>query len=269
MKHRPSLACVYAAALLALFAVVGCSGPTEDSHIDPKPGRGGGAGEPGDRAGGSVPSGPLGSVSGRVTFSGTVPPARTIRMTADPFCAGQHEGGAKQSPVRAGTDGGLAEVVVHVKSGLGGSPFAVLETPVVLDQRHCLYSPRVLAVQAGQPLEIRNSDNTLHNVHAVPERARGFNIGMPGAGRSAVRKFNEPEVFVRIKCDVHPWMAAHVAVVDHPYFAVTGDDGRFELEGLPTGEYTVEAVHPSLGASSETVTVSGDADSEIAFAFSR
>jgi len=112
----------------------------------------------------------------------------------------------------------------------------------------------VQAIQAGQPLEIASSDETLHNVHAVAKANAPFNLGMPAPGTKHTRTFTKPEI-VPFKCDVHPWMRAWVAVVPHPFFAVTGADGRFAIRGLPAGTYTVEAWHERLPALTFTVTV--------------
>lgn len=209
-----------------------------------------------------------GAITGAVHFVGEPPSARTIRMAADPYCAGAHAEGATSRAVVVGAEGGLGGVFVYVKSGLSGA-FAAPKTPAVITQRGCQYSPKMVGVQTGQPLEISNGDSTLHNVHALPERNRGFNLAMPQAGMKSTKKFDQPEVLVRIKCDVHPWMEAFVGVVDHPFFAVTGSDGKFTIEGLPPGSYEIEAVHPKLGTRSERVTVSAEHAESVSFSFSR
>ena len=110
-----------------------------------------------------------------------------------------------------------------------------------------MYEPRVVGVRVGQEVEFRNSDPTLHNVHAMPESSRSFNLGMPSKGMTVRRRFSKPEVLVRVKCDVHPWMEAYVGVLEHPYFAVTDEQGRYSISGLVPGDYTLAAVHPRLG----------------------
>jgi plastocyanin len=189
-------------------------------------------------------------------------------MSADPYCAGANQGDTSEAVLVVGEGGGLGEAFIYVKSApsAGGAP---PEQAVVIDQEKCRYRPRVVGVQVDQPLEFRNSDITLHNVHAVPELSKGFNIGMPTKGMTSTRKFSTPEVFVRIKCDVHPWMAAYVGVVAHPYYAVTGSDGAFRIANVPAGEQTVEAAHPTLGTKSQTVSVPADGEVTVDFTFSK
>ena len=206
-------------------------------------------------------------VTGRVTYDGAIPEPRFVHMNADPYCAKANQGAANQESVRAAPDRSLAGVFVYVSKGLESVRYTAPATPVVLDQTACWYSPSLIGLQVGQPLEVRNSDETLHNVHALAEKAEGFNIGMPHKGMSAVRKFSEPEVLVRIKCDVHPWMAAFVGVVANPYYAITGDDGSYRLSGVPAGEFTIAAVHPELGRHEQQVTLADGAHVSADFQF--
>ena len=212
-----------------------------------------------------VRSGPPGTVgtavvSGRVTLAGVPPANETVTMTTDPFCAG-HNPGETELPVYAvGADGALANVLVRVTEGVTGSYPAPAEHRQ-LDQVGCAFSPRVLALMTGQPLDIVSSDATLHNVHAAAKENEPFNLGMTAPGTRYTRTFEKPEI-VPFKCDVHPWMRAWVAVVPHPFFAVTGPDGRYEIKGLPAGTYTVEAWHEELPAQAFTVTVA-DGDAQV------
>ncbi len=209
-----------------------------------------------------------GAVVGRVEYTGDPPAPVRVRMNADPYCSRANEGREPLPPFRVDALGNLADVVVYVREGLEHYRYSPPAQPVVLDQQACRYVPEVVALQVGQPLEIRNSDETLHNVHAMPTVNSGFNIGMPRPGMTSLRKFSKPEVFVRIKCDVHPWMAAFVAVLANPYYAVTGEDGKFEIRGLPPGEYVIEAAHYALGKIAQRVKVRDDVPVSLKFRFS-
>jgi hypothetical protein len=127
--------------------------------------------------------------------------------------------------------------------------------PVVLDQKNCRYEPHILGVQTDQTIVIRNSDPFLHNIHPVPENNRGFNVGQPTQGMETERTFSSPEIMIPVGCDVHGWMSAYIGVLDHPYFAVTGSDGSFQIPNLPPGEYTIEAWHETFGVKEMKVTV--------------
>ena len=215
-----------------------------------------------------APSGPTAAVAGAVRFDGTPPERKPLKMTADDACAAHHQDAALSEDVIVGASGGLRNVFVVVVGGLEGRTFAPPAAPVVLDQKGCVYTPHVFGVMAKQPISLRNSDPTLHNVHAIPEAGDGeFNIGMPRQGMEIARSFEQPGV-VRFKCDVHPWMLSWGIVTAHPYYAITGDDGRYSIAGLPAGEYTIEAWHEKLGTQRSTVTVdpaAGDAAADFAF----
>jgi plastocyanin len=154
-----------------------------------------------------------------------------------------------------------------VKEGLGNYYFDAPTDPVKLDQQACRYVPHVLGVRTGQPLQLVNSDATLHNVHALPNANREFNLGQPLQNQVDKRTFTAQEVMVPFKCDVHGWMQAFVGVMDHPYFAVTQGGGRFELRNLPAGTYTIEAWHEKLGTQTQTLTVAEKQAAEMTFTF--
>ena len=164
-------------------------------------------------------------------------------------------------------DGGLENVFVYVKDGLGTYHFDIPSESVKLDQQGCRYMPHVLGARVGQPIEISNSDETMHNVHAVPDVNREFNFAQFKKGQSDVRTFTTPEVMVPFKCDVHGWMNAYVGIVEHPYFAVSSDGGKFELKGLPPGTYTIEAWHEKSGTQTQQVTIGAKESKEITFSF--
>jgi hypothetical protein len=139
--------------------------------------------------------------------------------------------------------------------------------PVVLDQKGCHYQPHIFGVQVGQPVQIVNSDSTLHNVHGVAKVNSEFNTGQPIQGMKFTHTFSAKEVMVPFKCDVHGWMNAYAGVLDHPYFAVSAADGTFTLKGLPPGTYTIEAWHEKLGTQMQSVTIGAKETKDVAFTF--
>jgi plastocyanin len=206
-----------------------------------------------------------GRIAGAIRLEGTPPAGQSIRMDSDPYCAKLGERVTETHVV--GTGGTLQNVFVYVKDGLGDLTFPVPSAPVVLDQKECRYVPHVMGIQVGQNLDIASSDNTLHNVHAIPEQNREFNKAHQMAGIRHTHVFSTREVMVPFKCDVHRWMNAYVGVLDHPFFAVSGADGAFALEGLPPGTYTIEAWHEALGTQTQTVTISEQETREMTFTF--
>jgi hypothetical protein len=204
------------------------------------------------------------AIKGKVTFEGTVPANPVIQMTSDPACG--------TAELRAETymvdNGALQNVFVHIKDGLGNKfLFDTPTEPVKLDQKGCRYTPHVLGVRVTQPLEVSNSDETMHNVHGMPETNREFNQGQPVVGMKNTVAFTAPEVMIPFKCDVHSWMLAWVGVVPHPYFAVTDKAGTFELKTIPPGTYVIEAWHEKLGRQTQTVTLAEKDAKEITFTF--
>jgi hypothetical protein len=205
------------------------------------------------------------TLRGHVRVNGTVPPNDKIRMNADPMCAKVNAGQPVQDEaVIAAADGSLANSLVELTGTFPETP--VPADPVTIDQRACVYRPRVIGLRLGQMLKVRNSDDGLHNVHGVSTARDSFNIGQPVAG--LVNDFHprDPGI-LQLKCDVHTWMVAFVGVVDHPYFAVTGADGTFALRDVPEGTYTLKAWHERLGTKTVQVRVEGgkDAAADIEF----
>src|SRR4051812_46786020 len=252
LRIYKALACVAVAALAA------CSG--SDASKSAKPSSP--AAAPGAT---KVDAATAGTIAGKVVFEGTAPANPVIRMSSDPACGSGEVHGESYLLDSGGT---LENVFVYVKDGLGNKYiFDTPTTPVQIDQKGCHYVPHVVGVRATQPLEFVNSDSTLHNIHGMPKANPEFNQGQPVQGLKNAFTFPTGEVLIPIKCDVHSWMNAYVGVVEHPYFAVTGDGGKFELRGLPPGTYTIEAVHEKLGRQSLPITL-GDKDSkELTFTF--
>jgi len=207
-------------------------------------------------------------VKGTVTVDGALPANEQIKMNADPVCAKQVNGPQMMETYVTGSDGKtLGNVFVYVKDGLGDLKFDPPTTAAKIDQKDCRYHPHVFGIQVGQPLEIVNSDPTLHNIHAVAKSNREFNNGQPIQGMKTTHTFTAPEVMVPFKCDVHGWMNAYVGVLNHPFYAVTDATGAFSLKGLPPGTYTIEAWHEKLGTQTQTVTVGAKESKDISFTF--
>jgi plastocyanin len=202
-----------------------------------------------------------------VRFEGTPPANPTIDMSDEPDCAGKYQG-QPMDPQYVVNNGMLGDVFVYVKSGLpAGAEYTAPSAPVVLDQSGCLYTPRVFGVMVGQSVEITNSDPMLHNIKAVPEENRGFNISQPRAGMKTTRTFNAPEVMVPFECNVHGWMRAYAGVMNHPFFASSGNDGSFTIDGLPAGTYEIEAWHEKLGTQTQSLTVPETGTVNVEFTF--
>lgn len=204
-------------------------------------------------------------VTGKVLFEGTAPAPVPIRMDADPVCLLQNKDGRTTEDVIVNPNGTLKNVFVYVKQGLEGKTFPAPTTPVTFNQTGCHYEPHVFGIMVNQPFEILNSDGTLHNVHALPKNSKEFNLGMPIQGMKLTQQFTSPEVMVKIKCEVHPWMSAFGGVLSHPFYAVTGDDGTFTIKNLPPGEYVLEAWHEKFGTQTATVKVPETGEANFTF----
>jgi plastocyanin len=207
-----------------------------------------------------------GVIRGRVRLSGRNPGNAVIRMGLDPGCTALNEGRrVVQEVVLTGPDGGLANVFVALEGTFPRTPAPA--TPVVIDQRGCVYQPRVVGARAGQMLEVRNSDPLLHNVHSRSSGPNAFNVGQPQAGVVSTFRLEAQPGMLRLACDVHRWMTAFVGVVDHPYFAVTGTDGAFQLAGVPPGTYRIRAWHERYGDLSQSVRVGPEGTAAVSFAY--
>ena len=204
-----------------------------------------------------------GSVTGTVTYDGKVPTLKALAMDADPACKAKHSAPVPSEMLVLGKTGNtMGNILVRVTSGLpAGKTYPPPKDPVVMDQNGCIYKPHVFAIQQGQTLKALNNDGVLHNVHALPKVNSQFNMAMPPNRKEAEHKFDKKEDPFPIKCDVHPWMTAYTVVTDNPFFAVTKEDGKFEIKDLPAGNYEIEAWHEKLGKKTEKVTV-GDADAK-------
>jgi len=209
------------------------------------------------------------TVSGIVKFTGEQPPAKIIsEILANSFCK-EHCGGNPPSSDKFvlgtnGTNAVVANVLVYVSKGLEGEKFATPKEPVIINQINCIYVPHVSAAMTGQKIEIRNSDETLHNVMTRPRENPGFNEGMAGTGKKLTKVFEKPELGIDLRCFMHPWMLGYVHVLDHPYFSVTTTNGVFEIKNLPPGKYDISVKHEwsrfEVEPITQSVTISGDTD---------
>jgi plastocyanin len=227
-------------------------------------------GGPAAAAGGGGPkvdAATAGNIDGVVSFDGVAPKNESIRMNADPVCVKENPTPQTQETYEV-ADGKLANVFVYVKDGLGNFSYDAPAGPMEIDQKGCRYHPHVFGMRVGQKLVIVNSDPTLHNIHAIPQKGNTeFNTGQPIQNMKTEHVFTTKEVMVPFKCDVHGWMNAYVGVLDHPYFAVTGPDGKFSLKGLPPGTYTIEAWHEKAGTQTAQVTIGAKETKEANFTF--
>ena len=256
--HRPMTRLLrFSCLLLVLIALPACGGGNQPADATaPATGQ---APAPTDTANGP------GVIVGTITFDGAPPAPRPLRMDSDPRCVA--EAGATSEVLVVGPGSGLQNVFVYVKDGLGNRRYATPTEPVHLDQQGCRYVPHVFGVQVGQPVLIANSDPTLHNVNASPKDNRPFNFGQVPKTPAVTRVFDQPEIGVPFRCDVHSWMNAYAGVVAHPFFAVTKEDGTFEIKGLPAGTYTIELWHEQLGTQTQSVTVDGQTPAKVSAAF--
>jgi len=206
-------------------------------------------------------------ITGKVRFSGKRPQRKPISMESEEDCRKMHSKTVLNEDVIIGPGGGVGNVFVHIKTGLEGKTFALVKIPVKLDQKGCMFKPRVIGVMTGQTLEIHNSDHVTHNVHPSPRENREWNQGQPAGAPPLEREFARRELMIPVKCNVHAWMRSYINVLPHPYFAVTKEDGMFEIKNLPPGEYTVEARHERFPAVEQKLTLVASGTGTVEFTF--
>ena len=270
MSEKSCCVVTEALVVIVLLAAVGCGGGSTPSSPPAD-----GPAQPTDKPAADRPAAPANAptgtaqVSGTVRYEGDVPNLPAVKMEADPGCAKKHTTPLKSEVLVLGDGKTLGNVFVRVKSGLSDATYPAPAEPVVIDQNGCRYVPHVLGVVVGQTIKILNSDGLLHNVHALPKVNKTFNMAMPASRTEAETSFDKEEPMFKIKCDVHPWMGAWISVLRHPFFAVTGADGRFEISNLSPGSYELEAWHEKLGTQTGTVEVAADSMVTIDFIFSK
>jgi plastocyanin len=198
-------------------------------------------------------------ITGVINFKGAAPAERELTpIKDDPNCAALYPGALPKTKFYVvGANGELADVIVSLK-GISGKSTGASAAPVTLDQKGALYVPQIVAIQTGQKLIVKNSDPLVHNVHAKPAANPESNQVQMSGGPDLTYTFDKPEPFLKFQCDVHPWMFAWVSVFDHPYFAVSGADGKFTIKNVPPGKYTLEAAHRKLGTQTAEIEVKDD-----------
>jgi hypothetical protein len=204
-----------------------------------------------------VDSATAGVIKGRVRSRMGKPAPAVIHMDAEATCEKAHAGHpVYDQSVILGKDGGLTNAFVYIQSGLEGKTFEPVTEPVTLDQHGCLYAPHVLGMRAGQTLSVKNSDPVSHNIHPLAKNNREWSEQQSPGAPDLERKIARSEIMIPVKCDVHKWMRAYIGVLPHPYFAVTGPDGSFELRNVPPGDYTIAVWHEKLGERTEKTSLS-------------
>lgn len=241
-----------AAAILAAAALGGCTDPSSEP---PKPVA-------------ATPVNPetAGRITVRVRYTGPVPEPKPVNMASTPGCAQLHPDPVFDRSL-AVENGALANAVVWIQDGLEGWVFAPPAEPAVLDQKGCVYEPRVAAAMVGQPVRFLNSDPEAHNVHGRPNVVRGWNFMMSRQGAERTLYFDKPEIGIRIGCDIHPWMMAFLSVVPNPFFGVTDAQGRVDLKGVPPGEYGLSVWHETLGTLEQGLTLPAKGEVTLEFSY--
>jgi len=206
-----------------------------------------------------------GTIAGHVRLAGPAPANPLIRMGADPRCSRSTRGQRlTQEVVLRSADGGLANAFVHVQGTFAAS--SPPAEPVTIDQRNCLFVPRVVGARVGQTLRITNSDATAHNLHSASQK-NVFNTSQPQQGMVYTFQLKADEVMMRIRCDIHSWMTTYIGVTGHPYFAVSGSDGAFMIARVPAGRHTIQVWHERYGVLTRTVDVKAGATGTVEFSY--
>ncbi len=211
----------------------------------------------------TVDSGLKYPVSGMILFEGTPPKNKKLTM---PSGCGSKNGEEITSDEVLTHEGSLQNVLVTITNA-PASNLAVPQEEVILDQKGCKYHPRMVAARVGQKVTFVNSDSIFHNVKAVTNVNQKFNLAMPKKDQRVTKVFNKPEIFLQAKCSVHPWMGAYIAIMDHPFYAITSKTGQFAIPPLPPGTYTIEAWHEVFGTQTQTITISDKPLTDLIFTF--
>jgi hypothetical protein len=254
----------YCALLVLIAFAIACGGKKEEAKDETATPS---AAKPAATGGNAYdPSKATATITEKVLFEGAKPSLAPLQMGADPVCMKAHPTPVLEKTVELNPDGTLKDVFVFVKSGAEKWTYASPTEPVELDQEGCLYRPHIVALMVNQPLKIVNSDPTLHNIHPMPKNNPEFNLGQPAKGMQTTKVFPNPEQMIPVKCDVHRWMQAYIAVMPHPFFSVSGDQGTYSIK-VPAGTYTIEAWHEKYGTQTQEVTVADNETKDIPFTY--
>lgn len=215
----------------------------------------------------ALPVARAGDITGTITLKGTPPKEKDITpLKDDATCGKLHTEMPTTHFYVVSSSGGLADVVVSLQN-ISGKSTGASANPVMLDQKGCEYTPQIMAVQTDQKIQVKNSDPVLHNIHDLPTVAgnKEQNVAQMPNSADLTFSFPKPEMFLKFKCDVHPWMFAWVSVFDHPYFAISDKDGSFKIANVPAGKYTIQAAHRKAGTATQEIEVKEGAPTKVDF----
>jgi plastocyanin len=200
-------------------------------------------------------AGGSGEITGKVYFKGEAPHLRRIMMDKDPVCASLHPEGALPEDGRVNANGTLPNAFVYVSKGAENVSKTASAEAVTLEQKECEYVPHVLGIMVGQTLRVVSDDPTTHNIHVIPKAGHDFDVTQQPGSPAVTTKFSKPQIMVPVHCNIHNWMQAYIGVVTNPYYAVTGDEGTFQIKGVPAGSYTLSIWTATFGTQEREVTV--------------
>ncbi|OHB69284.1 MAG: hypothetical protein A2W23_02995 [Planctomycetes bacterium RBG_16_43_13] len=247
---------LYLAALIGIAAqllIASCGGGEDDSDYNPPPPT-------------YIAPDTVASISGEILFNGTPPTPKPISTEGNPECRGIHKDILYDESILV-KDAHLQNVFVYIKEGLENYVFAIPREPITISNYKCLFSPRVVGAQARQHILLLNNDPTTHNFHFHSKNSEPINRALPFQGAKYQAKITKSEVMIPIMCDLHPWMTGYIGVLQHPYFYVTGADGRFELKNIPAGEYTIETWHEKLGTQQQKIILAPNKNQKVVFTY--
>jgi plastocyanin len=207
------------------------------------------------------------TIAGKVYFRGQAPRLRPLVMSKDPVCESEQSGPALPEDGRVNPDGTLPNAFLYISKGTGNLSAPVPSQPVTITQKECRYEPHVLGIMVGQPLRVVTLDPTTHNIHIVPKSGHDWDVSQQPGSDPVTTKLTHPEIMVPVHCNIHPWMAAHIGVVTNPYYAVSGDDGAFEIKSVPPGSYTLSIWTATFGTQERPIMVRSGETTSADFTF--